>query len=191
LLHERRREAEQLLAEAQAQAASLLAEAQERAQAAEAEARERGFRSGLEAAREAQRLLLADLEALRAEARAERERFFADLEPEVVRLALAIAEKIIRQEVDLHPEIVVGVARAALNELKEAQSVRVAAHPADVDLLRQHLQPMPGGLTEVTVHPDPQVTRGGCRVDSDRGSADACLERQLERAAAAIQGGEL
>ena len=79
----------------------------------------------------------------------------------------------------------------AAEDLLDELNRTVWRQQQELDLLRQHLQPMPGGLTEVTVHPDLQVTRGGCRVDSDRGSADACLERQLERAAAAIQGGEL
>jgi flagellar assembly protein FliH len=186
-----RAEAEHMLAEARSQVAEFLREAQQQAQAMEAEARERGFREGMEAAQEAQRRLLADLEALRAAVQAERELFFENLEPEVVRLALAIAEKMIRQEVDLHPEIVVGVARAALLQLKDAQTARVSAHPASVDALRQHLaSSLPGGPSEISIHATPLVSPGGCVVDSDRGSVDARLETQMERITTALQEGD-
>lgn len=186
-----RAEAEHMVAEARLQVAEFLREAQQQAQAMEAEARERGFREGLEAAREAGRSLLADLEALRAAVQAEREQFLDGLEPEVVRLSLAVAEKIIRQEVDLHPEIVVGVARAAILQLKEARSARVSAHPSGVDALRRHLaESLPGGPSEVSIHASPLVGPGGCVVDSDRGSVDARLETQMERVAAALQEGD-
>jgi len=186
-----RAEAEQMLAEARSQVAEFLREAQQQAQAMEAEARERGFREGMEAAQDAQRRLLADLEALRAAVQAERDLFFENLEPEVVRLALAIAEKIIRQEVDLHPEIVVGVARAALLQLKDAQTARVSAHPSSVDALRQHLaSSLPGGPSEISIHATPLVSPGGCMIDSDRGSVDARLETQMERIATALQEGD-
>lgn len=184
-------EAERLLMEARLQAAECLHAAEARARAVEAEAREQGYRAGLEAAREAQRALLAEVEALRAEVHAERERFFDGLEPEVVQLALGVAEKIIRQEVDLHPEIVVGIARAALSRLKEARTVRVTASPADAEVLRARLpESLPHALDALEVAANPHVTAGGCLVDSDRGSVDARLERQLERAAAAVLEGE-
>lgn len=181
-------EAEKVLAEARREADSCRREAESRARVLEAEAREKGAREGLETAREAQCALLEDLEKMRRSFQEERDHYFEELEPEVVRLAVAMAEKIIRQEVSLHPEIVAGVARAAIDRLRDARTVRVRAHAADVEILRRTLpDTLPRCPESLEIQASAQIERGGCLIESERGNVDARLNQQCARVAAAMQ----
>ena len=180
-------EAERLRTEAQGQAAETLRAAQGRARQIEAEAREQGYQEGLRAAQNAEQALLAGLQAALVDLEVARQRLAEDLEPEVVRLSVGIAEQLIRQEVALHPEIVVGVARAAISRLKGVRSLKVFAHPEDTETLSKHLG---NALDERPEHleiaADAHIGRGGCVVDSERGSVDARMESQMERISAAL-----
>jgi flagellar biosynthesis/type III secretory pathway protein FliH len=106
-------------------------------------------------------------------------------QPEIVRLALRVAEKILRQRIEAHPDAIVPMVDEALRAFLAQNQTRVVlrVHPADEKVLAAHRQrwlernPTIGGIVVV---PDEAVGRGGCRLESESGTVDATFETQLD-----------
>ena len=103
---------------------------------------------------------------------------------QVARLALRVAEKILRQKVESSPEALVPMVDEALRSLQAQPQSRVVlrAHPDDQPALEARkgrwLARFPG-LDSLSVVADDEMPRGGCRIESDFGMVDATIETQL------------
>lgn len=105
---------------------------------------------------------------------------------DLVSLAVNIARQVLRRELVLDPGSLIPVAAEALRALAEgASQLEVRLNPADASMFRQHLQVMPAArawqLTE-----DPEIARGGCRVEADTGVADARFETRWQAVMATL-----
>ena len=98
----------------------------------------------------------------------ERDRWLADWEAFGVRLSVAIARKILRRELELHPENVKEMLSETLRLAAGSTNIVLRLHPDDVQLLRnrpEDLASSMSGCAEAAIVPDPSVERGGCIVD--------------------------
>ena len=103
---------------------------------------------------------------------------------ETVGLAIAIAERIIRQELRARPEITEELVREALQLAVGNGQFRLHLHPDDLEALGSFVTQLTSELGEVALTEtvsDPQVTRGGCRVVTQFGVIDQSLDAQLQR----------
>lgn len=130
----------------------------------------------LETAARAFAAAVTEVDKLRAEL-AERSR------DDMLRLVMVIAEQVVRREVSLHPDIVVKTIEHALQASVRADHCKIQINPADLDAVTEQ-KPLflasISGLKNVNIMADPNVTAGGCRIESDLGEVDATLETQLE-----------
>jgi flagellar assembly protein FliH len=90
-------------------------------------------------------------------------------------MAVELARQIVRSEISQRPEHIAQVAHDAVEALQlSARHVRVRVNPADLPLVLDGAgEEMKA--REAQVLPDPEVPRGGCKIDSDIGSVDATL----------------
>jgi flagellar biosynthesis/type III secretory pathway protein FliH len=179
---------EELVAAAHKQAEEIIAHAQHQAAALQQEAYEQGLARGLEDGRaEAkQELSLSQVALVQAGQSliVLEEQLVSRLTPQLVRLALAIAEKIVGREVAEDPTIVASVLERARAELPQARHVRIWLHPRDHQFL-QEAQPDlvwvgEKGGRKVEVLSSEEVDRGGCRVETEMGVVDATIPVQLQ-----------
>lgn len=113
----------------------------------------------------------------------QRRELLADLQPYVVRIAVEVAQRIVRRELRTDPGLIVRTAETALEQLSSASLVRVRAHPLDAQLLESRMNEIVSARDEaatVEIVPDGSIERGGCVVESDRGIVDARLHTQFE-----------
>lgn len=149
-----------------------------------------GERLGREAAGaliEQQNRLLADLVQ---EVRRLRDSLLKDAEQMIAGLSLEIAKKVIREQLEVHPELVLGQVREAIARLKEVGTVRVLVNPDDVPLLqavRETLEKGFDGTVSLQVEGDATISRGGCLVETPAHLVDARLEAQLVRIGEALR----
>ena len=105
-------------------------------------------------------------------------------EQHALRVASAIASRIVRREIDKVPLITLDLVREALNLAAGNERITLRLHPDDQatlgDRAGQLAQEL-GSLAEVRVVADPSISSGGCRVDTEFGSIDQQLEAQLAR----------
>jgi flagellar assembly protein FliH len=155
------------------------------------EARERGLAEGMRTAEQAYREKLSRLDAMAAAAQVERAEFFDRMEPELVRLSVAIAEKIIGQEMAMRPEVVVDIVRAAMRRLRDREQLRVSVNPTDIEqvrVARDDLISAVDGVRKLEITEDRRVSPGGCVIESQNGTLDARIDTQLAEITAALEG---
>lgn len=104
----------------------------------------------------------------------------------LARIAVELARQVVRSEITQRPEHIAKVAHDAVEALQlSAKHVRVRVNPADYPLViagaGQEMK-----AREAQVLPDPEVPRGGCKVESDISSVDASLAARWQQAAAAM-----
>lgn len=101
-----------------------------------------------------------------------------------IRLAVAIAERLLRRKLPEHPDVPLTLAREALELAAGAGDVRICLNPADRDALGDRVEGLArrfAGLGAIEITADPTVGRGGCRVDTRFGAIDQRMETQLAR----------
>ena len=144
-----------------------------------------GHAEGLAEAQQQLRTRMARLDALYASAARPLQALDDEAEQELARLALVVARRVLAHELKLSPELVVQAVRQAAAALPSATGeLRVRLHPDDLTLLRE--------LDAVESHwqllADPTLTRGGCRLESERSRLDAQLETRLAAMVDAVLG---
>ena len=103
--------------------------------------------------------------------------------PQLARLALEIAEKIVGKAVDEDPQIVAAVLERAKQEVSDAREIRILLHPADHQLLTEIRPDLvkcgeEQGRT-IEVVSSAEVSRGGCRLETEIGMVDATVPTQF------------
>jgi len=114
----------------------------------------------------------------------EKERWLVQWETRAIELCAAMAEKIIRHEIERKPEFRHEMIEAALELVSGHVSIVLTLNPIDKDLLGQcekEIVEAIAGCGEVRIVVDENVTPGGCRISSKQGTVDATIETQLRR----------
>lgn len=158
------------------------------------QAREEGFqigrREGLEAGKKEIRARVHELDALMQTLAKPLDQLDAQIEDDLVQLALAVARQLVRRELRTDPGQVLAVVREAMAALPlAARNVRLHLHPEDAALVRETLS-LSEGERSWSIVEDPVLTRGGCKVSSDTSQIDASVERRLHNVIANVLGGQ-
>jgi flagellar assembly protein FliH len=158
-------------------------------EALEEQAREEGYAAGrsegLASAQQQLRANMARLDALYASAAQPLQALDDAVEQELAQLALVVARRVIAHELKASPERVVQAVRQAAAALPSAtRELRVRLHPDDLALLRE----LDMGETHWQLLADPSLSRGGCRLESERSRLDARLETRLAAMVDAVLG---
>ncbi len=129
---------------------------------------------------------LADLKRIIEYFEANKKQLIWQAEQSFVVLAVKLAEKIIRREIEVDPELICKSVRAALEVVAHTTNVVVKVSPSDVSViedLKGSLNDVLGRFESVSIKPDESVEKGGCIVQTERGRVDARIETQLARIA--------
>lgn len=101
-------------------------------------------------------------------------------------LAIALAKKVVAQALALNPNLIIPIVQEAIRNLPStANHPRLFLHPDDAILITTHL----GNQIEQDnwqIREDPQIARGGCRIEASGSEINASLETRWQRALAAI-----
>lgn len=105
-------------------------------------------------------------------------------EQSAVAVAAEIAQRIIRRELTQRPEISIEWVRESLRLAAGAAEVTLHLNPSDYELLgggAEKLAASLGKLAPTNILSDPEVTAGGCVVQTCLGRIDQQIESQLTR----------
>lgn len=181
-------QAQSLLGEAGAQAKALIEEALshagEIAQNAHAEGFQSGHDAGRQTAEQEMNEMLITMRGLVDMARAERHKIIETAEPEIVKLAMGIAEKILHQSVTVDRNAVIAMCKAAMARLLEREIVTVRVNPADLERMQEHRDELLalGDVKNMRVIEDQRVDRGGVMLETEAGAVDAKISTQIAEA---------
>ncbi len=172
-VYDARGRASQIIAEAERDANAIRARAKQEYHAAMEEARRRGYEEGAE---QATRLLV--------EARELRDKLVRETEPQLIKLALRVAEKIVGHELDHNQDEIAHIVGSALETVRQQRDINVRVHPTDLknlEIAKPQLIARLGRAKDIDLRGDPSIKRGGCVIETEIGTIDAQLETQLEQ----------
>jgi flagellar assembly protein FliH len=103
-----------------------------------------------------------------------------DFEKVIVRLALAISEKIIKREIDEKSGAIEAL-RDSLRKIVGANSVVVKLNPADYQNVVTENKKLiaDDAFSKINFEIDERIEKGGCLIESDIGNVDARISTQL------------
>jgi flagellar assembly protein FliH len=104
----------------------------------------------------------------------------------VVKLAMAIAQRVTKRMGQLDPEVAISNVEEALRLVVHSADVKIAVHPSQKQSLTDvlpRIQAKWPDLKHVELIADATLTPGGCRVFSGTGQIDGDLDLQLNRIA--------
>lgn len=141
-----------------------------------------------------QRLKVLDnlLKALESEVVHASERVLEASEDQVVELAFAIASRILIEEIDRDDDVVIRTVKECLDKASSPSKVKVRVSGRDLGTMagaRDEITSRFDTLESVELVDDPAVEPGGCLIETDNGSFDGRITRQLEQAMAAVKAG--
>jgi len=114
----------------------------------------------------------------------------AEVERELLHLALAVGKQLARRELRIDPAQVIGIIRESLSQLPaSARDVRIHLHPEDAATVRERLAE-PTNERAWTLVEDPTLTRGGCIVRTEISQIDVRLESRVNAVIANALGEE-
>lgn len=165
-------EAGKILARAEARVALLKAEAEQEKDILFAMSVEQGRAEGLNQWNDAL-----------VEVWRRRDDFLSQHEPELVKLAVAIAKKIVGHLVQNDSEVVIQTVREALKAARSAHRVTVKVNPADEGMVQERVSSFRAvniEIGEFVIVGHSSVGVGGCIVESELGIIDARITTQLD-----------
>lgn len=121
----------------------------------------------------------APIAAVIASFEEQREQYYARVEEEVVKLALAIAGKILHREAQVDPMLVAALVRLAMENMREGSNVTVRVSPGKGESWKKYFADS-APVSRVDVTEDPQLNDQDCVVETELGCADFGLDKQLK-----------
>jgi flagellar assembly protein FliH len=134
-------------------------------------------REATEAAREERQV--RQLATLAGSFSVERDRYLQAVEQEVVKLALAVAARILRREAQMDPLLLTGAVRVALGQLAATTEVRLRVPETDLDLWTEAINLLPNLALKPAVVAGEGMRIGDCEIESGVGSVDLGIRAQL------------
>ncbi len=176
-------EARRIVEKAQARARAIVEEARGESAAVKAESQDQGYAEGL-----------AQWESKIVLVREHMEKQLEEVRPQLIQLALKVAEKILRSHIEVHPESVVAMVEEALVATHGVRGgqIFIHAHPEDANTLDSRfsiLRERDNRYQGLQVIGDAKISRGGCRIETDFGTIDASVETQFNAIEKLLEGG--
>jgi flagellar assembly protein FliH len=161
----------------------LKAEMEQRLKLVSDDCYRKGFTEGVEFQKKEVLPVLEAISAMTGTIPLIRKDVIAKTEEQIVKLSLAIAEKVINQEVVTRKEVIIGVLKGVLKNVAETEGMRIRLNPQDfryiMEVKKDFLQSV-DGVRNVVFEEDVSIKRGGVVVETMFGEVDARLESQIK-----------
>lgn len=167
------------IAQVKSEAQRIIDEAVKEADAIREDAQEAGRQEGM--AESASRIEEA-METLN-QAVNERKQIIKDAEGEILRLAIKVAEQIIRSEVSLHRDVCLNIVAEAISRVSDREQIIVKVNREDAEYLKRYKDRLAGmldGVKSFSILEDASVEPGGCIIETNLGFIDAKISTKLK-----------
>jgi len=168
---------------------NLISRAQEEANAIKESAAKEGFDYGIELSKEElKKLNQAITELLQT-----KEKAMEQAAPDIAFLAVKVAEKVIKKQLEIDDSIVLNIVSEVIKTLGKGETnILIKTNPADMQSIQENipgLYPYGDSNTQITVIKDEQVDWGSCIVETKSGIIDARFSTQLQILQKALEAG--
>lgn len=143
------------------------------------EAFEHGCNEAESAHSATQQKILSGLKHSLEEFRFARDAYLAQVEQEVVQLALGIAKRILHREAQMDPLLLSGAVRVALGQLADTTEVRLRVPESELELWSEMIRLMPNLPLRPQLIADDILGPTECALETHLGSVDLGVKAQL------------
>jgi flagellar assembly protein FliH len=109
----------------------------------------------------------------------ERDHYLQKVEHEVVKLALAVAARILRREAQMDPLLLTGAVRVALGQLSSSTHVQLRVPKTELALWTEAITLLPNLAVKPAVVAGEGMRLGDCVIETEQGSVDLGIRAQL------------
>lgn len=116
--------------------------------------------------------------------RQQREQLMMEARRDVLSLALEIANRVVHRIIEIDPTVVKSQILDALQLISKKSAVIIAINPDDQVIAQQALTNLINSINncnDINIIEDPDISRGGCKLQSGSCSIDSTIETQLNR----------
>lgn len=173
---------EQIREEGEKQRRQLLEQAAEEARLLKEQAWKEGFEEGRSKGEQEAARMVEEARQILERAHEERREILAGAEPEIIQLAVSIAEKLLNYKVETDANCVLALMARALNSLPVGRNVVLRVNPRDEKICRENFQALQGLLKQEIVlelQGDPAIPAGSCKVESEEVEVELLLQKEL------------
>ncbi len=197
IIEHARTQADEIVAKAQVKADAIMAKANEHAENIVAsadevirKAHEDGYQTGYNTGyNDGYKKVHEDLEkqvkAIDVTAKAAnrvRKEIIRSSEREILYLTAAIAEKILKTKIDIEPEIILNIIKAAIREIKDKDNIKVLLNPEISSYIydfTEEIKQAVNGLDYVKILEDKTVSKNGIIIESIESRLDVGVKSQI------------
>lgn len=168
--------------EAQAGAQKILAEAAEKNAQIIADARREAEKLRTEAYAAGKDAAAAEFAQIILDASEKRETALREVELDVLKLSIKLAEKIIGREIKSDRQTIADTVATAMRNVRQQERLIIRVNPVDFPSIQEFKNTLShsGRAQYLDIEADPKITSGGCIIESEVGTVDARLETQLK-----------
>ena len=170
---------EEDLTKVQSEAQKIIEQAKNEAGQVTEQARQEGFEAGKA---EASTRLEEAMQTLN-EAVNQRKQIIKDAENEILRLAIKIAEQIIKSEVSLHRDVCLNIVTEAIARVSDREQIIVRVNREDAEFLKRYKDRLAGmldGVRSFSILEDNNIEPGGCVIETNLGYIDGKISTKLK-----------
>ena len=117
-------------------------------------------------------------------------------EGDIVKLVIEIARKLVCRELQQHPDAIVAVVKEAIKAARFEEEITIKIHPDDYAILEQRVSELKESLgsigrdnVNIRIEEAPELTPGGCIVETDTNIVDMSLETRMESVFSMLDAG--
>ncbi len=110
------------------------------------------------------------------------ESFGQKIEIIVISLAVEIAKKIVKREIEMNDDFIVNQVKEAIKRVVGVEKIRLRINPEDEKLIKElkpELLQIADSTRDIIVESDSSIDRGGCIIESELGNVDARISTQF------------
>ena len=164
------------------EAEQILKKAMEEAEGIKEQARESGLEEAQRLAEESASEKVKEALQTLNEAVVERKKIIKDAENEILRLALKVAEQIIRSEVSLHRDVSLNIVSDAISRVSDREQVIIRVNREDLENIKKYkdrIGSVVDGIKSLSIIEDCAVEAGGCVIETNLGYVDARISTKI------------
>ena len=143
----------------------------------------RGEKAGIESGNEKIESVVNRINKGLSELRKIRQDIYLETEQEIVKLAMAIARKIVCNEIRVNKNAVVNVVKEAVKKVDGSERVKVKLSIKDFQFINNEKPAIIDKITNIEnvgFEMDESISDGGCIIETESGDIDARIEKQFQ-----------
>jgi len=187
-------DAKRQLFNAEQKATAILEEAKKQAEILKNEAFKKGYQEGFAQGEEAGKIKVQEesdslrklLENAIEEVSSLKSGILKDMEPEIIKLTLMLAEKLLLNSLEIHPEAVADIIRNLIQNVQDEEEIKILVNPSALPILEEHQHQFLDIIkssSNLKIEGDAQISEGGCLIVTETKILDAQIETRILEAA--------